>query len=77
MHTKRSIKEWWRAMSSRTNWRPKLYTSWKLHDTTLSNNIGAMPDEQLAAMIGCSMPALRSRIKFLGLSVKGSHRLKQ
>lgn len=59
------------------SWLPKHYTNWKLHDKTLSDNIGAVPDEQLAAMIGCSMPALRSRIKFLGLSTKGAHRLKQ
>ena len=57
------------------SWRPKHYTNWKLHDKTLSDNIGAMPDKQLAAMIGCSVGAIKSRVEFLGISLKGRHRL--
>lgn len=59
----------------RNSWMPKHYTNWKLHDKTLIDNVGAMPDKQLAELIGCSVGAIKSRVQFLGISSKGWHRL--
>ena len=55
------------------SWRPRHYTRWKLHDKTLIENIGAIPDKELAATIGCSLGALKARAKFLDIGHKAGN----